>query len=151
MPEVREPLFSEQLHVMVPVGTLAAVRSIARQEGQTTSEFVRAAIKAQLRRTSIEKRDEVRNDQRDNERYTATGPQISERNDLHVINDAEWRRRLKSWVEMGVWRENWGGGPPEPGDAPGPDCAISAAVLNEWHNGLIDFSKIEFRRTQQAE
>jgi hypothetical protein len=94
---------------------------------------------------------DVRNDQRDDERYTATGPQISERNDLHVINDAEWRRRLKSWVEMEVWRENWGGGPPEPGDAAGPDCAISAAVLNEWHNGLIDFSKIEYRGPEQAE
>ena len=143
MPEVREPLFSEQLHVMVPVGTLAAVRSIARQEGQTTSEFVRAAIKAQLRRTGVEQRGDVRN--------VAHSPQISERNDRHAVDDGQWRRRLKSWVEMGVWRENWGGEPPEPGDAVGPDCAISATVLNEWHNGLIDFSKIEFRRTQQGE
>lgn len=143
MPEVREPLFSEQLHVMVPTGTLAVVRATARQEGQTTSEFVRAAIKTQLRRTDVEKRGDVRN--------VAHGPQISERNDRHAVDDGQWRRRLKSWVEMAVWRENWGGEPPEPGDAAGPDCAISAAVLNEWHNGLIDFSKIEFRRTQQGE
>ena len=31
MPEVREPLFSEQLHVMVPTGTLAAVRAATAQ------------------------------------------------------------------------------------------------------------------------
>ncbi len=77
MPEVREPLFNEQLHVMVPTGTLAAVRATAREEGQTTSEFVRAAIKTQLRRTDVEKRGDVRN--------VAHGPQISERNDRHAV------------------------------------------------------------------
>ncbi len=51
MSEPREPLFPEQLHLNVPAGTLAAVRSMAREEGQTNSEFIRAAIRAQLRRT----------------------------------------------------------------------------------------------------
>ncbi len=50
MPEPREPLFPEQLHLNVPAGTLAAVRTMAREEGQTNSEFVRAAIRDQLRR-----------------------------------------------------------------------------------------------------
>ena len=50
MPEPRTQLFPEQLHLNVPAGTIAAVRAMARGEGQTNSEFVRAAIRVQLRR-----------------------------------------------------------------------------------------------------
>ena len=54
MPEPREPLFPEQLHLTVPEGTLAAVRSTAREKGQTISEFIRQAIRTQLRHTRAE-------------------------------------------------------------------------------------------------
>ena len=96
-------------------------------------------------------RNDQRDDERNDERNVAVGSRISNRNDRHAVDDAQWRRRLKAWVETGVWHGRWGGEPPEPGDAPGPDCAISATVLDEWQNGEIDFSKIEYRRTQQGE
>ena len=44
-----EPLFVEQIHVMAPPGFHAAVKEAARNEGQTASEFIRQAIRAQLR------------------------------------------------------------------------------------------------------
>ncbi len=45
-----EPLFVEQLTVMAPPGFRDAVRDAARQEGQTASEYIRQAIRAQLQR-----------------------------------------------------------------------------------------------------
>ena len=46
-----ESLFVEQLTVMTPPGFRDAVRDAAIREGQTASEFIRSAIRAQLRRT----------------------------------------------------------------------------------------------------
>ncbi len=51
---MREPLFTEQVNLKAPEGTLAAVREAAREEGQTSSEFIRQAIRAQLRRVEPE-------------------------------------------------------------------------------------------------
>ncbi len=45
-----EPLFVERIHVLGPHGFHAAVKEAARSEGQTASEFIRQAIRAQLRR-----------------------------------------------------------------------------------------------------
>ncbi len=45
-----EPLFVEQIHVMAPPGFHAAVKEAARSEGQTASEFIRSAIRFQLKR-----------------------------------------------------------------------------------------------------
>ena len=53
---MREPLFTEQVNLKAPEGTLAAVREAAREEGQTSSEFIRSAIRAQLRRPQDEPR-----------------------------------------------------------------------------------------------
>ncbi len=53
---MREPLFTEQVNLKAPEGTLAAVRDAAREEGQTSSEYIRAAIRAQLRRAQDELR-----------------------------------------------------------------------------------------------
>ncbi len=44
-----EPLFVERIHVLGPPGFHAAVKEAARSEGQTASEFIRQAIRAQLR------------------------------------------------------------------------------------------------------
>ncbi len=49
-----EPLFVEQVHIMAPPGFQEAVREAARREGQTASEFIRQAVKAQIRRTEAE-------------------------------------------------------------------------------------------------
>ena len=45
-----EPLFTEQINVMAPPGLQAAIRDAARSEGQTASEFIRSAIRSQLKR-----------------------------------------------------------------------------------------------------
>ena len=47
---MRPSTFPEKLEFWAPDGTRAAVREAAGQEGQTLSEFIRAAIRAQLRR-----------------------------------------------------------------------------------------------------
>ena len=47
---MREALFTEQIHLFAPPGLLATVKVAAKEEGQTASEFIRAAIRAQLRR-----------------------------------------------------------------------------------------------------
>ena len=46
-----EPLFTEQIHLFAPSGMLDTVKAAAKEEGQTASEFIRRAIRAQLRRT----------------------------------------------------------------------------------------------------
>ena len=43
-----EPLFIEPLKVMVPTGFRDAIHEAARRQGQTASEFVRAAIRDRL-------------------------------------------------------------------------------------------------------
>ena len=50
-----EPLFVERIHVLGPSGFHDAVKAAARREGQTTSEFIRQAIRAQLRRASVDR------------------------------------------------------------------------------------------------
>ena len=47
---MREALFTEQIHLFAPPGLLDTVKVAAREEGQTASEFIRQAIRAQLRR-----------------------------------------------------------------------------------------------------
>lgn len=49
-----EPLFVEQVHIMAPPGFQDAVRDAARREGQTSSEFIRQAIRARIRHTEPE-------------------------------------------------------------------------------------------------
>ena len=44
--------FPEDIYIKAPQGTKEAVREAAAEEGQTLSEFIRAAIRAQLRRAS---------------------------------------------------------------------------------------------------
>ena len=38
-----KPLFVERIHILGPPGFHAAVKQAARDEGQTTSEFIRSA------------------------------------------------------------------------------------------------------------
>ncbi len=47
---MREALFTEQIHLFAPPGMLETVKAAAKEEGQTASEYIRAAIHAQLRR-----------------------------------------------------------------------------------------------------
>ncbi len=47
---MREALFTEQIHLFAPPGLLDTVKVAAKEEGQTASEYIRAAIRAQLRR-----------------------------------------------------------------------------------------------------
>ena len=47
---MREALFTEQIHLFAPPGLLDTVKAAAKEEGQTASEFIRQAIRAQLRR-----------------------------------------------------------------------------------------------------
>ena len=47
---MREPLFTERLNLAAVPGTMQAVKAAAKEEGQTASEFIRQAIKAELRR-----------------------------------------------------------------------------------------------------
>ena len=49
---MRETVFPEFMVFKAPAGTKEAVREAAAEEGQTISEFVRAAIRAQLRRVA---------------------------------------------------------------------------------------------------
>ena len=49
---MRAITFPEDIYFKAPQGTRAAVREAASQEGQTLSEFIRAAIRAQLRRVA---------------------------------------------------------------------------------------------------
>ena len=48
---MREALFTEQIHLFAPPGMLDTVKAAAKEEGQTASEFIRQAIRDQLRRT----------------------------------------------------------------------------------------------------
>ena len=48
---MRETVFPEFMVFKAPAGTKEAVREAAGQEGQTLSEYIRQAIRAQLRRT----------------------------------------------------------------------------------------------------
>jgi predicted HicB family RNase H-like nuclease len=48
---MREPLFTEQLNLKAPEGMLAAVKEAARHQGQSSSEYIHQAIRAQVRRT----------------------------------------------------------------------------------------------------
>ena len=47
---MRATTFPEDIYFKAPTGTKEAVREAAGQEGQTLSEFIRVAIRAQLRR-----------------------------------------------------------------------------------------------------
>ncbi len=49
-----EPLFTEQINLMATPGLQAAIRDAAHSEGQTASEFIRQAIRVQLRRVDTE-------------------------------------------------------------------------------------------------
>jgi metal-responsive CopG/Arc/MetJ family transcriptional regulator len=51
---MREPIFPDYIQLKAPEGMLAAVKDAAREEGQTASEFIRVAIRAQLRRVEPE-------------------------------------------------------------------------------------------------
>ncbi len=48
---MRPSTFPELIQLKAPEGTKEAVREAADQEGQTASEYIRQAIRAQLRRT----------------------------------------------------------------------------------------------------
>ncbi len=56
-----EPLFVDQIHLMAPPGFHDAVKAAARNEGQTASEFIRQAIRVQLRRVDSELQPAVGN------------------------------------------------------------------------------------------
>ena len=47
---MRATVFTELIQIKAPEGTQEAVREAANREGQTASEFIRQAIRAQLRR-----------------------------------------------------------------------------------------------------
>ena len=49
---MRQAAFPEFMVFKAPSGTKEAVREAAGQEGQTLSEFIRAAVRAQLRRVA---------------------------------------------------------------------------------------------------
>ncbi len=51
---IMEPIYVEQIHVMAPAGFQAKVREVARQEGQTLSEFIRSAVRDKLRIVAAE-------------------------------------------------------------------------------------------------
>ncbi len=51
---MREVIFPEFIQLKAPQGTMAAVKEAAREEGQTASEFIRQAIRVQLKRTEFE-------------------------------------------------------------------------------------------------
>ena len=51
---MREAVFTEQIHLFAPPGLLDTVKAAAKEEGQTASEFIRQAIRTQLRRTRAE-------------------------------------------------------------------------------------------------
>ena len=44
-----EPLFVDRIHLLGPAGFHDAVKQAARDEGQTTSEFIRQAIRAKMK------------------------------------------------------------------------------------------------------
>lgn len=48
-----KPLFSENLHIRVPVGFNEAVASAAAEEASTTADFIRGLTIAELRRRGI--------------------------------------------------------------------------------------------------
>ncbi len=48
---MRATRFPELIQLKEPEGTQEAVREAARQQGQSSSEYIRQAIRAQLRRT----------------------------------------------------------------------------------------------------
>ncbi len=48
---MQEVTFKQKIHLAVPEVLHGQVKEAARSEGQTASEFIRQAIRAQLRRT----------------------------------------------------------------------------------------------------
>ena len=48
---MRPTVFPELIQFKATQGTLAAVKTAANEEGTTASEFIRQAIRAQLKRT----------------------------------------------------------------------------------------------------
>ena len=48
---MRPSTFLERIEIKAPEGTREAVCEAANREGQTLSEFIRAAVRDQLRRT----------------------------------------------------------------------------------------------------
>jgi uncharacterized protein (DUF1778 family) len=52
---MRATTFPELIQLKAPEGTQEAVREAANREGQTASEFIRQASRAQLRRTEPER------------------------------------------------------------------------------------------------
>ena len=51
---MRATIFPELIQLKAPEGTQEAVREAANREGQSASEFIRQAIRNQLRRTGAE-------------------------------------------------------------------------------------------------
>ena len=51
---MRATIFPELIQLKAPEGTQEAVREAANREGQTASEYIRQAIRSQLRRTGVE-------------------------------------------------------------------------------------------------
>ncbi len=51
---MREPSFPQKIHLSVPESLRDEVHEAAREEGTTAAEFIRQAIRAQLRRTEAE-------------------------------------------------------------------------------------------------
>ncbi len=52
-----EPFFVDRISILAPSGFQDQVRDAARQEGQTTSEFIRSAIRDKLRTVEIQAAD----------------------------------------------------------------------------------------------
>ena len=50
---MRPTTFPELIQIKATKGTQRAVRAAANREGTTASEFIRQAIRAQLRRTDV--------------------------------------------------------------------------------------------------
>ena len=51
---MQEVMFKQKIHLAVPEVLHGQVKEAARQEGQTASEFIRQAIRIQLKRTETE-------------------------------------------------------------------------------------------------
>ena len=51
---MQEVMFKQKIHLAVPEVLHGQVKEAARNEGQSASEFIRAAIRVQLNRTETE-------------------------------------------------------------------------------------------------
>ncbi len=51
---MQEVTFKQKIHLAVPEVLHGQVKEAARLEGQTASEFIRQAIRAQLRRVDVQ-------------------------------------------------------------------------------------------------